>query len=170
MLGSYENFPETIHGKACFAVSLPNKRLQQTVITTLQKLNVKTCSVESITSPSIPQCAVSFEFGIAEGQDFNYVDDEEKIRMLQAVRKKAFLTMDFLCALRYHKTNEGKEKTPLRFDYYVIRLTFGEGSMEARVFHERGPRHLEPEDLIHLIADEINQACRKKALRILGSV
>ncbi|OGD45455.1 hypothetical protein A3K79_05975 [Candidatus Bathyarchaeota archaeon RBG_13_46_16b] len=166
MLGFYENFPETIHGIARFSVSFSTKKLQQTLIATFQKLNSKTYSIETLAAPSIRKCTVDFEFGIAEDKGFNYIDNEETAKALQALQKKPFRIMDFLCALRYHKT-QAKGKTPLRFDYFMVRLSFSEDLMEIRVSHERGPRHVEPEDIIRLIVDETNQAFKKKALRML---
>jgi hypothetical protein len=166
MLGFYENFPETIHGIARVAVSLSTRRLQQTLIATFQKLNSETHNIETLAAPSIRKCIVDFEFGIAEGKGFNYIDNEETAKTLQAMQKKPFGIMDFFCALRYHKT-QGKESSPLRFDYFMVRLAFNEGLIEMRISHEKGPRHVEPEDVIRLIVNEVNQACKKKTLRII---
>ena len=40
------------------------KRLQQKLAETLQRLSTETLTLESVTDPSIPQGTVSFEFGI----------------------------------------------------------------------------------------------------------
>lgn len=168
-LGFYKNFPQTIHRIVHFSVSFSTRKLQQVLIKTLQKMNTKTYNIEALASPSVPKCAVDFEFGIAEGKGFNYIDQEETDKTLQALQEKPFGIMDFLCAVLYHRT-QGKERTTLRFDYFMLRLAFKEGSMEMRVFHERGPRHVEPQDIIRLVTDEINQACKKKALKMLDLV
>jgi len=166
ILGFYENFPQTIHRMARFSVSFSTRKLQQVLIETFRKMNTKTYNIEDLASPSVPACTVDLEFGIAEGKGFNYVDQEETDRTLQAIQEKPLRIMDFLCALRYHRT-QGKERTALRFDYFMLRLAFKEGLMEMRILHERGPRHVEPQDLMRLVADEINQACKKKALKML---
>jgi hypothetical protein len=168
MLGVYENFPETIHRIALFASSVSNKRLQQALIETLEKLNNETLTLETIADPSVPQCTVSFELGIAETASFNYLDNEEASRILKMARKNPFQIMDFLCAVRYHKT-QGEKKRPLRFDYYMLRFTFDGNSIGMLVFHERGPRYMSPEDIINLFANRVNQASQKRIMKALDA-
>jgi hypothetical protein len=168
MLGVYNNFPETVHGFACFTSSISIKGLQQVIVTTLQKLNNENFSLEAITDPSVPQCTVSFEFGIAEAGDFNYLDTEEADRTLKTIRKEAFQTMDFLCAIQYYRTKK-ESKAPLRFDYYMLRFTFNENLIRAQVFHERGPRHVTPEDLVNFTVNKLNETSTKKILKFVDS-
>ncbi|MDI6904008.1 MAG: hypothetical protein QMD13_00730 [Candidatus Bathyarchaeia archaeon] len=164
MLGFYENFPKNIHKIARFTTSISNKRLQQALTKTVHKLNNETFCLEDVANPSVPQCTVIFEIGIAEANNFNYLDDEETNRMLKTIRKKPFQIMDFFCAIRYYKTQTEK-KTPLKFDYYMLRFTFNRKSTEIQVFHERGPRHISPEDVANFIANKINETFSKKILR-----
>ena len=164
MLGLYENFPKTIHKTASFAASISNKRLQQALIQTLQKINNKNFNLQEITNPSMPQCAAILEFGIAETNSFNYLDDEEANKVLKVIQKKPLQVMDFFCALRYYKM-QNEEKTPLRFDYYMIRFIFNEDLMEIQIFHERGPRHVSPEDVANFVANKINETFSKKILK-----
>jgi hypothetical protein len=164
MLGLYENFPKTIHKTASFAASISNKRLQQALIQTLQKINNKNFNLQEITNPSIPQCTAILEFGIAETNNFNYLDNEETNKMLKVIQKKPLQVMDFFCALRYYKM-QNEEKTPLRFDYYMIRFIFNEDLMEIQIFHERGPRHVSPEDVANFVANKINETFSKKILK-----
>ena len=72
MLGLYENFPKTVHKTAFFAASISNKRLQQALIQTFQKINNENFNLEEIANPSVPKCTVILEFGIAEANNFNY--------------------------------------------------------------------------------------------------
>jgi hypothetical protein len=164
MLGLYENFPKTIHKIASFATSISNKRLQQALIQTLQEINNKNFNLQEITNPSIPQCTAILEFGIAETNNFNYLDNEEANKVLKVIQKKPLQVMDFFCALRYYKT-QNEEKTPLRFDYYMIRFIFNKDSMEIQIFHERGPRHVSPEDVANFVVNKINEAFSKKILK-----
>ncbi|MGB9959375.1 MAG: hypothetical protein ACPLKQ_02495 [Candidatus Bathyarchaeales archaeon] len=166
MLGFYENFPRYVQFYARFATSVSNKRLQQTLIQVLHKMNGETLSLDAFSKPSIPQCTAIFEFGIAEGDSFNYLDVEETNKVLESMRKKPLQLMDLFCAIRYYKT-EGEGRNPLKFDYYMLRLIFGDGTMEVRVFHERGPRHVLPEDLINLIAEKVNEPFSKKVLKLI---
>ena len=77
MLGVYENFPENIQKIAFFTSSVSCKKLQQALTEILHRLNTETLRLEDLGNPSIPQCQVIFEFGIAETQTFNYLDDKE---------------------------------------------------------------------------------------------
>ena len=166
MLGVYENFPASIHEKAYFTAYISNKTLQKALTQTLYNLNNATFKLEEITNPSVPQCTAIFEFGIAEEANFNYLDMEETRRILKIVRKKPFRIMDFFCALCYYKVQEG-EKAPLKFDYYMIRFIFGKNSMEVRVFHERGPRHASPKDIISFIVTKINERLPRRKVKPL---
>jgi len=166
MLGYYESFPENIHKIARFATSISNKTLQQALIRTFHKINNETLSLEDVADPSVPQCTVIFEFGIAEVKDFNYLDDEEKSKALKAIQKKPFQIMDFFCGIRYYKTQNDK-KIPLKFDYYMLRFTFNKNSMQIQVYHERGPRYMSPEDLADFVTDKINGAFSKRILKPL---
>jgi hypothetical protein len=164
MLGVYENFPATVHKSAPFTTSVSNKKLQQKLVETLREINTKTFKLEEITAPSVPRCTAIFEFGMAETNDFNYLDDEETNKALRMVQRKPFQVMDFLCAIRYYTTQQEK-KTPLRFDYYMIRFVFDKNSVETRIFHERGPRHIFPEDITKFLITRINETFSKKILR-----
>jgi len=164
MLGLYENFPKTLHKTAFFAASISNKRLQQALIQTLQKINNENSNLEEIANPSVPQCTVILEFGIAEANNFNYLDNEETNKVLKVIQKKPLQLMDFFCALRYYKMQNGK-KTPLRFDYYMMRFTFNKDSMEIQIFHERGPRYISPEDIANFVVNKISETFSKKILK-----
>lgn len=166
MLGFYENFPQNIHKKTSFTTSISNKRLQQTIIQVFYEMNGKTFNMEEVAVPSIPQCTVIFEFGIAEADAFGYLDGEETDKALRAINKNPLQIMDFFCAIRYYK-KQNEKKTPLRFDYYMIRFTFNKKIMETHVFHERGPRHISPEDIANLIFNKINETLQRRILKIL---
>ena len=72
--------------------------------------------------------------------------------------------MDFFCAVRYYKAKTEK-KTPLKFDYYMIRFAFSKDTMEIRVFHERGPRYFSPEDIVTFLMNKVNEATGRKILK-----
>jgi len=164
MLGFYENFPENIHRTESFTSSLSSKQLQQRLIQVLSEINRKTFSFEEIAHPTVPKCTIIFEAGIADAKSFNYIDEEETNKVLNALKKEPFRVMDFFCAIRYYKAKTEK-KAPLKFDYYMIRAVFGKDSMEMRVFHERGLRYISPEDIITFIVNKINEASARKILK-----
>ena len=162
MLGRYENFPVNIHRIENFTTPLSNKKLQQSLIQVLHEINRGTFSFEEIAYPTVPECTIIFEAGLAESKSFNYIDKEETRRVLRALRKTPFQTMDFFCAVRYYK---GVAKAPLKFDYYLVRAVFGKNSMEIQVFHERGPRYISPEDLITFLVNEVNKTSSRRTLK-----
>ncbi len=164
MLGIYENFPINVHRVIRLIATISNKTLQRTLVQCLEKINNENLRLQDVTSPSTSDCTVAFEFGIADGNIFNYLESEEMQRVLEEIRRAPLRIMDFFCALRYYKERNGK-KYPLKFDYYLFRLIFNTGSVEALIFHERGPRHVPPEDLINLVIEKINQFYSRRVLK-----
>ena len=163
-LGLYENFPAQIHRVESFASSLPVKQLQQRLIQLFFEMNRKELSFEEVANPTIPGCKVIFEFGLAYAEGFNYIDDEEVKKASDLLEKEHLHTIDFFCVIRYYKGN-GESKQPLKFDYYLFRTIYSNGSFEFQVFHERGPRYISPEDLTLIIFDQINKGLKKKVLK-----
>jgi len=164
MLGFYENFPVNIHRIEAFTTPLSNNKLQRRLIQVVHNMNRKTFSFEEIACPTVPECTIIFEAGLAEAESFNYVDEEEKKKVLSALRKTPFHTMDFFCAVRYYK-GTAEDKTPLKFDYYMMRLIFGKNNLEIQVFHERGPRYISPEDIITFLVNEVNKTSSRRTLK-----
>jgi hypothetical protein len=164
MLGRYENFPVGIHRAESFTSVVSAKKLQQRLIQILSEINRKTFSFEEIANPTVPQCTIIFEIGIADAKSFNYIDEEETKQALNALKKEPFRMIDFFCAIRYYKAGT-ERKMPLKFDYYMIRFAFSKDTMEMRVFHERGPRYISPEDITTFIVNQINKASTKKILK-----
>lgn len=169
MIGFYENFPVNIHRIETFTSSLSTRKLQQRLIQVLQDINRRTFSFEEIAHPTVPECSVIFEVGIAEAKNFNYIDKEETKKVLSVLRKETLRLMDFFCAVRYYKGTSEK-KTPLKFDYYMVRVVFGKDTVEIRVFHERGTRYISPEDLVTFLVNMINEASARKILKKIESV
>ena len=167
-LGFYEGFPTNIHHIARLATSTPEKKTQQALLETLGRLNTGTFSLETIADPSIPNCTARLEFGIAEANSFNYLDADETQRTLKIISKQPFQVADFMCAACYYRM-EGTRKTPLRFDYFMLRFTFEERQVEIQVCHERGPRYLSPEDMVRLFIDKVNATSTKKILKAIAS-
>jgi len=157
MLGFYENFPHGIHFTQTFTSPLSKRKLQEKIIQAFQEANHKTFSFEEAGNPTIPNCEVIFEFGIADAENFSYLDEEEAKKLREALGgEEPLLLMDWFCSIRYYKNPNGK-RTPLKFDYYMVRMVFGEkGTVEFLVFHERGPRYISPEDLVVFVEQKIN--------------
>jgi len=164
MIGFYENFPVNIHRIETFATPLSSKRLQRRIIQVLHDINRRTFSFEEVACPTVPECTIIFEAGLAEAKSFNYIDEEETRKVLNALRTAPFQTMDFFCAVRYYKGTE-ENKTPLKFDYYLLRVGFGRNAVEIQVFHERGPRYISPEDIVAFLVNEVNKTSSRRTLK-----
>ncbi len=77
-------------------------------------------------------------------------------KQLIFLAKERLGSMDFFCSIRYYK-GTGEKKTPLKFDYYMLRTIFSKDIFEIQVFHERGPRYISPEELTRLFLAKINE-------------
>jgi hypothetical protein len=161
-LGFYENFPPNIHLVESFNSTLSSKQLQQRLIQVLYEINKKEFSFEEAANPTIPECKLIFEFGLADAESFNYIDGEEVKKVLNVLGKEHLRTMDFFCAIRYYK---GEKKRALKFDYYLLRIVYSRGILEIQVFHKKGPRYISPEDLTMFIFNKTNAASNRKILK-----
>lgn len=164
MIGVSENFPEKIHGLERFETKLPTKKIQKKLIQILEKINRKTYSFEEVTYPTVPNCKIIFEAGLAEAKTFNYIDEEEKNKFLKTLKKESLSLLDLFFSIRYYKIDQ-KKSTPLNFDYYMIRITFENKTIEVKVFHERGPRYISPGEIVTFIINELNKNLPKKIIK-----
>lgn len=164
MLGVFDNFPAKIHRIDRFSTKYSSRILQEKLMNSLCKANQRTFSFEEIAYPTMPKCEIMLEAGIAEGRSFNYIDDEEINKVFDTLRKKTLRALDFFFAFRYYKGN-AKKKSPLKFDYYMVRVFFSKERMEIRIFHERGPRYITPEDITTFLVDEINKSSLRVKLK-----
>jgi len=164
MLGFYENFPVNLHRIEAFTISMSIKSFQRRLIQVLCDVNIRKFSFEEVACPTVPECTIIFEVGFADAGNFNYIDEEETLKVLTALRKAAFQTMDFFCAVRYYKGTT-ENKAPLKFDYYMLRVVFGRSSLEIQVFHERGPRYVSPEDIVTFLVNEVNKTSSRRILK-----
>ena len=147
-----------------FNTTLSSKQLQQKLIKVFCESNKKVFSFEEVSNPTFPDSTVIFEFGLAENAGFTFIDEQETKKALSLLTGDHLQTIDFFCAIRYYKGKQIK-KTPLKFDYYLIRTLYSKESFEVQIHHERGPRYLSPEDLTQFIFDKINVGSSRKPLR-----
>ena len=171
MLGRYENFPENVHAVALFDYQDSAKELQQAILCAFHNLNHERYDLDAVTPYLKQKCEVSFEFGVAEGFDFNFLDKNELDQCLRSVAEKELRTLDFFFVVRYHLIREGSKRVPLRFDYHVLRFTFQENGLEMRIRHERGTQRVTLDDLTAFIAKRINVEVSRRQLTplILGA-
>src|SRR5208337_1359231 len=150
-----------------FNSTLSSKQLQQRLIQVLYEINKKEFSFEEAANPTIPGCKLIFEFGLADAEGFNYIDEEEVKKVLNVSGKEPLRIMDFFCAIRYYK---GEKKKALKFDYYLLRTVYGRDILEIQVFHKKGPRYISPEDLTLFIFNKTNEASNRKILKKTSSI
>ena len=101
---------------------------------------------------------------MADGESFNYIDEEEVKKAADLLAKERLNTIDFFLAIRYYK-GEAKKKRALKFDYYLIRTGYNRDDFEIQVYHKKGLRYLSPEDLTLFIFNKINEAAKRKILK-----
>ena len=163
MLGRYENFPENVHRLASFYFYEPAKSVQQAILSSFCRLNKESFDVGAITPYLQQPCEVSFEFGVADGFDFVFLDDAELKKCLEQIDESEFQVLDFFFTVRYYRF-KGSRKIPLRFDYTVIRFRFYEDHLEARIRHEKGTQRISLDDLTAFISKKVNIELSSKGL------
>jgi hypothetical protein len=161
LLGFYENFPVIPHAKASFTCPSPTKTLQEAIVCTLNRLNTQEIDLGTITHTTIADCKIGFEFGIAEGTTFNYLNPEEVEHFRKNLAKKEIvLNIDFLCVVKYHLSGSEKRQ-PLKFDHFLLRFIFRRPEVQLRVLHEKGTQHVSIEELIEFLTEQINTELAK---------
>ena len=161
-LGFFDNFPSYAHWTDTFNSAVTTKQLQQRLIKLFYEINKREYTFEEAANPTIPECKVIFEFGLADAENFNFIDEEEQKKALTLLAKEQLHTMDFFCAIRYHK---GEKKTALKFDYYLIRTVYDRSVLGIQVFHKKGPRYISPEDLTLFVLNKVNEKSSRKILK-----
>ena len=157
MLGRYENFPENIQSIAHLDGPVPLKSLQESLLLTFYHLNCETFDLGALTPYLTQDCEVSFEFGVADGDDFVFLDQKELEHCLKAVTEKELRVLDFFCVVRYHAAKKGNKKVPLWFDYLVLRFMFREAQTELRVRHEKGTQRVPLGELTDFVVEQLNK-------------
>jgi hypothetical protein len=167
LFGLYDNFPDTVHGVALFNYQGSGKSIQPAILCAFHHLNHEVYDLGAVTPYLKQKCEVSFEFGVAEGTVFNFLDDKELDQCLRRVAERELQTLDFFFVVRYHATSKGGKRVPLRFDYHVLRYIFQEGYLEMRIRHERGTQKIPLDDLVDFTAQRINVELSRRRLTAL---
>lgn len=165
MFGIYENFPNDIHGKASFTCQYSPRRNQQTILRLLHRLTQENYDLNKITLAKPENLVVSFEFGVAEGNGFNFLDKEELERACKTVAKQKLPVLDFFCAVRYYRVDGEGKRLPLKFDYYMLRFFFKEHKVELFFAHQRGTMRIPVEDLASFLSREIGKEFLREKLK-----
>lgn len=169
MLGRYNNFPENVHGVASYGYQDSAKDVQKAILSAFYRLNNEVCDLGDVTPFLTQKCEVGFEFGVAEGVDFNFLDQKEVDECLKFVDENEVKKLDFFFVVRYHLVKEDGKRVPLRFDYHVLRFVFQGRGLEMRIRHEKGSQRVTPDDLIVFITEKINtELSQRQCLQLLS--
>jgi hypothetical protein len=164
LLGCYENFPKNFHDTSFFQYQDSAKGLQQVILGAFHRLNRETFDLGAVTPYLKQNCLVSFEFGVANGFDFNFLDQNELDQCLKSVAETEMETLDFFFAVRYHIVRDNGKRVPLKFDYHVIRFVFQEGGLELQIRHEKGTQRVPLDDLTDFLVKQINAELSRKQM------
>lgn len=170
MLGYYENFPENVHCVAMFQYLHPRNVVQEAILSTFHHLNSEILDLSILTPYLRQNCQVGFEFGVAEGLNFNFLDKEELDKCLRIVNEKEVELIDFLFVVKYYLIRNSGKRVPLRFDYHLLSFRFLENGLELRIHHEKGTLRISFDELIDFIIKQINirLSSRMQSLLVLG--
>jgi hypothetical protein len=157
MLWRYENFPASAHGTARLTYDVSQAKLQQAILSAFHRLNKKKRRLEEVTYSLTQSCQIGFEFGVAEDATFTYLDGDELSVVESQISKRALAFLDFLCILTYHTVEESRAPAPLKFDYFMLRFAFDRKRATLYVSHERGPQHVDTEDLIAFLISYVKK-------------
>ena len=169
MFGHFENFPNDVHGKALIWSNNLTQTIQEAILRTFHNLNYKISSIASAMPHVNQNCITSFEFGVADGLEFIFLDRNELDQGLKTIIEKELEVLDFFCVIRYHLILSKYKRVPLRFDYFVIRFLFKNGSLELSIRHEKGTRRIPLDELKDFLIEQINCELSQKNLDPLSS-
>jgi len=167
-LGIYRSFPALIHGDAILTHDVNATVLQECVVQAISKINMEkietTLSVAD-RSGYFPGEA-RFEIRIAEGTNFRSLNPRVERRIIECLRAQGeFSTLDYSLTIRYRIKDDIKHS--LHCDKYVVRSLFFEDQMEIQLFHEKGIRRLNPDEVITMLVKRINDELGKRSERQL---
>jgi len=161
-LGIYSSFPALIHGDAILTHNVNTAVLQECVVQAISRMNlekIETALTVADRSGYFPGES-KFEVRIAEGSSFRRLNSRMKRRIAQYLRARGELsTFDYSLTIRY-KIKDGMRHS-LHCDKYVVRHLFFENQMEIQLFHEKGIRRLNPDEVITLLVKRINDELGK---------
>lgn len=156
-LGVYSGFPERCHSSFSLGVDVPLLDVQRALVNLLYRLNG--LSVKNYWSKSVgANIDVIFEFGVAEGLTFHYIDSDTLNLLSKAIDEGEIHIMDFICIIRYYMGGAKRDgrRRALRFDYYLLRFIFSNKHLKIRVFHERGPQRISAREIIEFLAENMS--------------
>jgi len=124
--------------------------------------------MKTVTKASPSNCVVNFEFGVADADTFNFLDEEELRKLEDTLKQQALPILDVYCATRCHIIEATGKRKSLKFDYNMLRFSFHRKKMELFIYHERGIQRVPLEDLVFFLKNQINRELVEKQQKILA--
>lgn len=165
-LGVYLDFPSAYNASMLLEIDAPVNETQRSLLSFLHNINGR--SVGGWLLNHVGQnISVIFEFGVAEGLVFNYLNDEILNLLLSEINRGILHVLDFFCVVRYYALKNNGSRKALRFDYYFLRFIFSEGELEVKVLHERGLGRISAEELLKFIFEGLSSEMARKGFSML---
>jgi len=162
-LGIYSSFPALIHGNAILTHDVNVASLQECVVQVISRMNlekVETALTVADRSGYFPGES-RFEVRIAEGSSFRRLNSRMRRRIVEYLRARGeFSTFDYSLTIRYRIKDDMKHS--LHCDKYLVRHLFFENQMEIQLFHEKGIRRFNPDEIITMLVKRINDELGRK--------
>jgi len=167
-LGVYPSFPTLIHGDVILTHDVNLSVLQECVVQAIVNMNVE--KVETALSVADRSGyflgETRFEVRIAEGLSSRSLNLRMKKRIIEYLRARGgFSTFDYSLTIRYRIKDDMRHS--LHCDKYLVRHLFFEDQMEIQLFHEKGIRRLNPDEVITMLVKRINDELGKRSERQL---
>lgn len=163
----YGNFPRNIHGIAFIEYRESTKNIEEAILFTFFKINQESYNFSDVASYLESNCKVLIEIGVADGVNFNFLDNDELERSIQSLSEKDMNPLDFFVITRYYKIEKNKKRVPLKFDFQIIRFNFQSNLMELQIHNEKGPQRIPIDDLTNFMAKKMNSELSQRKLSLL---
>ena len=161
-LGIYSSFPALIHGDAILIHDVNLAVLEECVVQAISRMNlekIETALTVADRSGYFPGES-EFEVRIAEGSSLRRLSSRVKRRIIEHLKAIGeFSTFDYSLTIRYKIKDNVKHS--LHCDKYVVRNLFFENQMEIQLFHEKGIRRFNPDEVITMLLKRINDELGK---------
>ena len=166
-LGIYSDFPKKTHYVGYLKTNVSIWSFKKGIIESLISLNKLQDNTNTFKAgqKGLIKANRSFEVGIADGLNFNFLDIDECKRVRKWVsnlnRKQIYSPLDFILFIHYRqKSKKTGRNTSLRFDQYFLRFNFNKPIV---LFHRKsGLMRSSPEDILILLTGFLNKWLQKE--------
>ena len=156
MIGVFREPIPQVHAYMRVSYAFPSRTFQVLTVKALIGLNGYTFTLQ----PEEVTC--KFEVGVAEGEDFVYLGEDEASRLLRAARRGRFNRMDFIVYAYYRR--EGGRRG-LWGDLYRVSIVLGgEGLAELQASHVKGTKRIALDELLGKIVELLKVAAGRRGL------